>query len=93
MKVIELTRDPYGLNGGLLISGSINKTMSGSAAYCYYPLMTSTAIIKTANIISGSSIEFSGSLGAPLYADITEVSQSSGMAIVYFGTHTSPIYS
>ncbi len=91
-KQIELQKDPYGLGGGILISGSINKTMSGSGAWCYYPLETSTAIVNTSNIISGSAITFSGSLGAPLYGDITAVSQSSGVAIVYFGSFKPPIY-
>jgi hypothetical protein len=79
---LDLIKDPYGLGTGILLSGSISIPTSGS--FCYYPLLESVANIKTANIVSASNgISGTWTPGIPLYAHITEVTQSSGYAILY----------
>jgi zinc transporter ZupT len=81
-KIVDLQKDPYGLGTGILLSGSI--TLGSLVGYCYYPIATSTAVLVTPNISgSGTGISQSFSAGVPIYAYITQVSQSNGYAILY----------
>jgi hypothetical protein len=77
----------FGLNGGIYLNGAINAIATSSqgysVGYVYYPISASVADIKMLGITSGSSISYTGSV--PVYGPITEVSQSSGQAFIYFG--------
>lgn len=91
---VELNVHPYGLGGGLVISGSIT-TGPFTDVFQYYPL---TATVATLNInmpFSGSvnnatsSFSVTTSAGVPVYGPITQVTQSSGIAILYKGVVTA----
>lgn len=77
----------FGLNGGIYLNGAINAIATSSqgysVGYVYYPISASVADIKMSGITYGSSISYTGSV--PVYGPITEVSQSSGQAFIYFG--------
>ena len=77
----------YGLNGGVYLNGNVNAVATSSqgysVGYVYYPISASVADIKMSGITDGSSISYTGSI--PVYGPITEVSQSSGQAFIYFG--------
>lgn len=78
----DISKSPYGLNGGIYLNGSTSKAINNG--YCYYPLSASEANIKFSNIDSGSSINMTFSPGIPIYGIITSVTQSSGISIVYY---------
>lgn len=81
MAVINEFSHPYGLGGGVFLSGSV--TSPSGYYYVYYPLTSSVANIKMNNIISGSQITGSFAAGLPIYGTITSVTQSSGVAFLY----------
>jgi hypothetical protein len=82
-QIVDGLKDPYGLNGGAILSGSVNKACD---AFWYYSVTGTTAIIKFSNL-SGSSISASFAQGQSIYGAITSVTQSSGVAIVYSGSY------
>ena len=77
----------FGLNGGVDLIDSatalITSSLGYSTGYVYYPVSESKANIKMSNMTNGSEIIYSGS--TPVYGPITQVTQSSGQAFVYFG--------
>ena len=81
MAIVENFRSEFGLTGGTLLSGSSSATFA--AAFCYYPLVNSTANIATDNIINGANINDTFIAGIPVYGSITQVTQTDGLAIVY----------
>ena len=81
MAIINEFTHPYGLGGGIFLSGSI--TSPSGYYYVYYPITSSVANIKMNNIISGSQITGSFAAGLPIYGTITSVTQSSGVAFLY----------
>lgn len=83
---INLNTDVYGLGSGIYFSGSVTTAISGSVGFSYYPLETCVATLKTNNITSGSSITATFAAGLTVYAQITEVTQSSGKAILYLAS-------
>lgn len=88
--IIDISRSPYGLNGGFYFSASLSasvvKPHSASVdGFWYYPLTASVAEIRMANIDSGSIISGSFQAGIGVYGKIIAVTQSSGQAIVYYG--------
>ena len=92
---VELNVHPYGLGGGLILSGSI--TTSFTDAFQYYPITATSATLKITMPITGSFASATTAsigntawpVGVPVYGPITEVSQSSGLAIIYKGVVTT----
>jgi len=80
-QIVDPYKDAYGLNGGTVISGSQTVAVDG---YVFYPLIDTTAEVNFPSLTSGS---FSATFvaGIPVYGNITEVTQSSGLSIVYNG--------
>ena len=85
---VDITKHPYGLGGGAILSGSVS--MSGEG-FWYYPLVASTANVKFGNF-SGSTGNVSYTAGVGVYGYITQVTQSSGIAILYSGSADAPSY-
>jgi hypothetical protein len=83
MAVIQGNTSPFGLGGGVYISGSATISGSGGYFFVYYPIQTSVANIKFTNMTSGSAVTGSFSAGIPLYGQISAVTQSSGIAFLY----------
>jgi len=80
-EVVDPYKDAYGLNGGTVISGSQTVTVDG---YVFYPLIETIAEVNFPELTSGSfSATFTA--GIPVFGHITEVTQSSGLSIVYNG--------
>lgn len=82
-QIVDGLKDPYGLNNGKILSGSINTECD---CFWYYAVTATTAIIKFSNI-SGSQISASFAQGQSIYGNITSVSQSAGLAIIYSGSY------
>ena len=83
-QIVDGLKDPYGLKGGAILSGSVT---TATDAFWYYSVTTgTTAIIKFSNL-SGSQISASFAAGQSIYGNITSVTQSSGLAIVYSGSY------
>ena len=92
---VELNVHPYGLGGGTVVSGSA--TLAFTDVFQYYPITTTNATLKITMPITGSFANAATSsigntawpVGVPVYGPITEVTQSSGLAIVYKGVVTA----
>jgi hypothetical protein len=82
-QIVDGLKDPYGLNNGAILSGSVNKACD---AFWYYAVTSTTAIIKFSNL-SGSLISASFAQGQSIYGNITSVTQSTGLAIIYSGSY------
>jgi hypothetical protein len=82
-QIIDGLKDPYGLHGGKILSGSINTVCD---SFWYYAVTATTAIIKFSNL-DGSQISASFAQGQSIYGNITSVSQSAGYAIIYSGSY------
>ena len=82
-QIVDGLKDPYGLNGGAILSGSVSTACD---AFWYYPVTATTAIVKFSNL-SGSQVSASFTAGNGVYGAITSVTQSSGIAIVYSGSY------
>tara|TARA_R110000782_G_scaffold250675_2_gene338012 strand:- start:334 stop:606 length:273 start_codon:yes stop_codon:yes gene_type:complete len=80
---IDVAKHPFGLGGGTIISGAAQ--ISGEW-FIYYPLQTSIASLKLPNLENGSNLSSTFLAGIPIYGAITEVTQSSGLAILYSGS-------
>jgi hypothetical protein len=85
---IDISKHPYGLGGGAILSGSVSIAAEG---FWYYPLIASTANVKFSNL-SGSTGNVSYTAGVGVYGIITQVTQSSGLAILYSGSADAPSY-
>ncbi len=84
--LLDLSRDPYGLNGGSIISGSVNIKAD---AFWYLPVTATTAKLFFSNL-TGSPISASFAAGNGVFGAITEISQSTGIAILYSGSYQYP---
>ena len=84
-QLVQTDRDQFGLNGGTILSGSINVTAD---AFWYLPITSTVAGIAFSNL-SGSSFTTSFTAGNGVYGNITSVSQSSGIAVLYSGSYYS----
>lgn len=82
-QIIDGLKDPYGLNAGKILSGSVTTDCD---CFWYYAVTATTAIITFSNI-SGSQISASFAQGQSIYGNITSVSQSSGLSIIYSGSY------
>jgi hypothetical protein len=85
---IDISKHPYGLGGGAILSGSVSASVDG---FWYYPITASVANIKFGNL-SGSTGNVSYTAGVGVYGVITQVTQSSGIAILYSGSADAPSY-
>ena len=74
--------NPYGLSGGIYLSGSMTISGSGNYFFTYYPIANSIANITMENI--SGTITGSFTAGRPIYGKITAVTQSSGIAFAYW---------
>lgn len=79
---VDISKHPFGLGGGQVISGSVTMDVSG---FCYYPIIATTAVLNMSNLASGSALSSSFSAGIPIYGNLIAVTQSSGLAVVYAG--------
>lgn len=86
---VDIAKQPFGLGGGMLLNGAVTVAVQG---YCYYPLSGSSAAINLSNIDSGSTISAVFIAGIPIFGSITAVTQSAGLAIVYYGAPDQPSY-
>ena len=97
---IDIDRHPYGLSGGYIMSGSCSGSFT--TAFQYLPITATSAIIITelpqnaaspgglGITIATSSLSSSAwTVGQPISAPITQITQSSGLAIVYLGVAAS----
>lgn len=82
--IIDGLKDPYGLKGGAILSGSV--TIATDAFWYYTVSSGCVANIKFSNL-SGSQISASFGQGQSIYGNISSVTQSSGIAIVYSGSY------
>ena len=94
---IDISKHPYGLGGGTIISGSTGtNTFLGGEGFWYYPVTATTAIIVfNSGSISGSggySLSASFTAGTGVYGSITQVTQSAGISILYSGSANDPRY-
>jgi len=82
-EIIDSLRSPYGLSGGTILSGSVSASCD---AFWYYPVTATTAIVTFSNL-AGSSVSASFAAGVGVYGNITSVTQSAGIAVVYSGSY------
>ena len=85
---LDISKQPYGLGGGKLLSGAVTVDVEG---YCYYPLSGSVATLNFTNIDNGP-ISATFIPGIPVFGHITSVTQSAGLAVVYYGAPDQPRY-
>ena len=95
---VELNVHPYGLGGGYILSGSVSASFTD--AFQYYPVVTTSAIIKleipqngagvSAFTTTGNISSSTWTVGVPIYGPVTHVTQSSGIAFVYNGVAANP---
>jgi hypothetical protein len=82
-QIVDSLRDQWGLHGGAILSGSVT---TSADAFWYYPIVASVANVKFSGL-SGSlgSVNFTAGIG--VYGPINQVTQSSGIAILYSGSY------
>lgn len=81
--IVDQLRSPYGLSGGKILSGSVN---TKADAFWYHPLTATSASIFFSNL-GGNITDQNFGAGIGVYGQITMVSQSSGLAILYSGSY------
>lgn len=80
-KTLNLSKDPYGLSSGLILSGSA--VSSSLESYVFYPLTNCTNVtIRFSNVTNSPLVLNTAFAGVPIYGNITSVT-SSGVAILY----------
>ena len=85
---VDLTKHPYGLGGGTVLTGSVQ--IAGEF-FWFYPVSSSVANVKFSNMTYDlGSIPHTNGVG--IYGAITEVTQSSGASIVYNAPPDNPTY-
>jgi hypothetical protein len=93
-EIVDVLKSPFGLSGGRILSGSVTL---GTDAFWYTCISSSTAIITFSNLgvntaaATTGSISASFSAGQNIYGNITSVTQSTGLAIIYSGSYISNI--
>jgi hypothetical protein len=80
MYIIESVH-PEGLGGGTILSGSMSASFNN--AFWYYPIIASTANVKFGNMANAFNKEIGFAAGVGVKGEITQVTQSAGLAIVY----------
>jgi len=86
MAQIHTLKSDYGLGGALYLSGSIS--VSCFPSFKYYAITATVANMKLTGSIGGSyntttGVSSSFNAGQTFYGLITQVTQSSGLAMVY----------
>jgi hypothetical protein len=81
-QIIDGLKDPYGLNKGRILSGSVSASCD---CFWYYCATATNANITFSNL--GGSISASFAQGQSIYGNITSVTQSSGISIIYSGSY------
>ena len=85
---IDISKHPYGLGGGTVLSGSVSVAGEG---FWYYPVTQTVATVKVSNLNNAlGSVTYTAGVG--VYGNITEVTQSSGVAVLYSGSANTPTY-
>lgn len=97
---VDTNVHPYGLGGGYIMSGSVSSSFT--SAFQYYPLTATSAVVKLSLTQNGSGISSfdtgattgnisssAWTIGIPINGPITQVTQSSGIAMVYLGVVTA----
>lgn len=85
---IDISIHPYGLGGGAILSGSVSASVDG---FWYYPVTATVANVKISNL-SGSLGSITYAAGVGVYGAINQITQSSGIAIIYSGSADAPTY-
>jgi hypothetical protein len=85
---IDISKHPYGLGGGAILSGSVTVSVDG---FWYYPVTSTVANVKISNL-SGSLGSVKYAAGVGVYGAINQITQSSGIAIIYSGSADAPTY-
>jgi hypothetical protein len=85
---IDISKHPYGLGGGAILSGSVSASVDG---FWYYPVTATVANVKISNL-SGSLGSVTYAAGVGVYGAINQITQSSGIAIIYSGSADAPTY-
>lgn len=85
---IDISKHPYGLGGGAILSGSVTVSVDG---FWYYPVTATVANVKIGNL-NGTLGAVSYSAGVGVYGAINQITQSSGVAIIYSGSADAPTY-
>ena len=86
---IDIAKHPFGLAGGIVLSGSV--TIAGQG-FVYYPIQEASASLKIANLTNGQNLTTTFAAGLAVYGAIPAVTQSSGIAILYSGSSPIPTY-
>jgi hypothetical protein len=85
---INIASHPYGLGGAMVLTGSMQ--VAGEF-FWFQPLSSSVATIKFSNGTGPlTSTTFTNGVG--VYGYISQVTQSSGTSIVYYGAPNIPRY-
>jgi hypothetical protein len=82
-QIVDSLKDAYGLSSGNILSGSISISCD---AFWYYPVTACVATIKFNNL-SGSMTNATIGAGIGIYGNISSVTQSSGLALLYSGSY------
>jgi hypothetical protein len=87
-EIVQDNRDPFGLNGGTIVTGN---TAQAADAFCFYPLTDcSTVTVTFSNLNNGPLTLSTAAAGIPVYGAITSVTMSSGTAVLYSGSNYYP---
>jgi hypothetical protein len=86
---LDIAKHPFGLAGGIILSGSVKIKGEG---FVYYPIQEASASLKIPNLTNGQNLTTTFAAGLAVYGAITEVTQSSGIAILYSGSSEIPRY-
>jgi hypothetical protein len=85
---VNIASHPYGLNGAVLLTGSMQ---TSGEFFWFQPLSSSVATVKFANG-TGTLPSMTFTNGVGVYGYITQITQSSGASIVYYGAPNQPRY-
>jgi len=87
-EIIDALKDPYGLNGGTILSGSVSMSCD---SFWYLPITNTVATVIISNLLNTELLtDIPFTAGNGIYGNITEVTQSSGFAVVYSGSYFYP---
>lgn len=82
-QIVDGLKDPYGLNGGAILSGSMSMSCD---AFWYLPI-TNTVASVAIGLKNSPLTNVSFTAGNGVYGAITSVTQSSGIGVVYSGSY------
>lgn len=85
---IDIASHPYGLGGATVLSGSIQ---TSGEFFWFHPISSSVATVKFSDS-NGPLTSISFPNNGDVYGYITQITQSSGLSIVYSGAPNQPRY-